>query len=68
MAYEFTFTPRFQKNIKGLTVQEKKQLKNKLELPGAESFPPVAAHQADSGHHRPVRVQRQHGHPHYLVL
>lgn len=27
MAYEFTFTPRFQKHFKGLTVQEKKQLK-----------------------------------------
>ena len=33
MAYEFTFTPRFQKHFKGLTAQEKKQLKNKLELP-----------------------------------
>ena len=32
MAYEFTFTPRFQKHFKGLTVQEKQQLKNKLEL------------------------------------
>ncbi len=32
MAYEFTFTPRFQKHFKGLTIQEKKQLKNKLEL------------------------------------
>lgn len=32
MAYEFTFTPRFQKHFKGLTAQEKKQLKNKLEL------------------------------------
>ena len=28
MAYEFTFTPRFQKHFKGLTAQEKKQLKN----------------------------------------
>ena len=28
MAYEFTFTPRFQKHFKDLTVQEKKQLKN----------------------------------------
>jgi hypothetical protein len=27
MAYEFTFTPRFQKHFKGLTAQEKKQLK-----------------------------------------
>ena len=68
MAYEFTFTPRFQKHFTELASQEKKQLKNKLGTPGAESFPPVAAHQADSGHHRPVRVQRQHGHPHYLVL
>ena len=32
MAYEFTFTPRFQKHFKGLTAQEKKQLKNRLEL------------------------------------
>ena len=32
MAYEFTFTPRFQKHFKGLAAQEKKQLKNKLEL------------------------------------
>lgn len=32
MAYEFTFTPRFQKHFKGLTAQEKKQLKSKLEL------------------------------------
>ncbi len=32
MAYEFTFTPRFQKHFKGLTAQEKKQLKNKPEL------------------------------------
>ena len=32
MSYEFTFTPRFQKHFKGLAAQEKKQLKNKLEL------------------------------------
>lgn len=32
MAYEFTFTPRFQKHFKDLTVQEKKQLKNKLQI------------------------------------
>lgn len=32
MAYELTFTPRFQKHSKCLTAQEKKQLKNKLEL------------------------------------
>lgn len=32
MAYEFTFTPRFQKHFKGLTALEKKHLKNKLEL------------------------------------
>lgn len=31
-AYEFTFTPRFQKHFKDLTAQEKKQLKNKLKL------------------------------------
>ena len=27
MAYELTFTPRFQKHFKGLNAQEKKQLK-----------------------------------------
>ena len=32
MAYQFTFTSRFQKHFKSLTSQEKKQLKNKLEL------------------------------------
>ena len=32
MAYEFTFTPRFQKHFKVLTTLEKKQLKNKLQL------------------------------------
>lgn len=32
MAYEFTFTSRFQKHFKDLTAQEKRQLKNKLEL------------------------------------
>lgn len=32
MAYEFTFTPRFQKHFKKLTAQEKNQLKLKLEL------------------------------------
>ena len=32
MAYEFTFTPRFQKHFKNLNTQEKKKLKNKLEI------------------------------------
>lgn len=32
MAHEITFTPRFQKHFRELTAQEKKQLKNKLEL------------------------------------
>ena len=32
MAFEFTFTARFQKNCKKLTEQEKKQLKKKLIL------------------------------------
>lgn len=30
MAYAFTFTPRFQKHFKALTVQEKKQVKARL--------------------------------------
>lgn len=32
MAYQFTYTRRFQKHFKTLTVQEKKQLMNKLKL------------------------------------
>jgi len=32
MAYQFTFTKRFSKHFKDLTVQERKQLKNKLQL------------------------------------
>ena len=32
MAFQFTFTRRFQKHFKSLTEQEKKQLMNKLEL------------------------------------
>ena len=32
MAYQFTYTPRFQKHYKILTAQEKKQLARKLEL------------------------------------
>ena len=32
MSYHFTFTKRFQKHFKELTVQEKKQLQNKLQL------------------------------------
>ncbi len=32
MAYQFTFTSRFQKHFKALSVQEKNQLMKKLEL------------------------------------
>lgn len=32
MAYQFTFTNRFQKHFKTLTAQEKKQIMKKLEL------------------------------------
>ena len=32
MAYEFTFTPRFQKHFRNLTAREKNQLKLKLKL------------------------------------
>jgi len=32
MAYQFTFTQRFQKHYKALTAQEKKQLMRKLKL------------------------------------
>ena len=32
MAYQFTFTDRFQKHFNSLTDKEKKQLKNKLTL------------------------------------
>ena len=61
MAYEFTFTPRFQKHFKGLAAQEKKQLKNKLELLAENPSHP-------SLRTKRIQVQRQHGHPHYLVL
>lgn len=40
MAYAFTFTPRFQKHFKNLSVQEKKQLKNKLQLLAENPFHP----------------------------
>jgi len=32
MAFQFTFTPRFQKHYEALSMREKKQLKAKLEL------------------------------------
>lgn len=32
IAYQFTFTKRFQKHFKNLTAQEKKQFQNKLQL------------------------------------
>ena len=32
MTYQFTFTRRFEKHYKNLTVQEKRQLQNKLTL------------------------------------
>ena len=32
MAYQITYTDRFQKHYKSLTTQEKKQLQNKLQL------------------------------------
>ena len=32
MAYQITFTNRFEKHFKDLTAQEKKQLQNKLRL------------------------------------
>ena len=46
MAYTFTFTPRFQKHFKSLTVQEKKQLKNKLQI-----FLSAVSTWVDVGHH-----------------
>ena len=32
MAFQLTFTPRFEKHFKALTAQEKKQVQNKLRL------------------------------------
>lgn len=32
MAFQLTLTPRFEKNFKALTAQEKKQVQNKLRL------------------------------------
>lgn len=40
MAYEFLFTPQFQKHLKKLSVQEKKQLANKLLLFAENPFHP----------------------------
>lgn len=40
MAYTFTFTPRFQKHFKELTIQEKKQLKSKMELLAENPYHP----------------------------
>ena len=38
MAYEFTYTPRFQKHFKSLSKIEKEQVKNKLELLSKNPF------------------------------
>ena len=54
MAFEFTFTPRFQKSFKKLTDQEKKQLKKKLLLLAENPSPPFSAYQAHPGNRRPV--------------
>lgn len=40
MAYKLTFTPQFQKHLKRLSLQEKKQLKNKLSLLAENPFHP----------------------------
>lgn len=40
MAYQFTFTKRFQKRFKDLSAQEKKQLQNKLQLLAENPMPP----------------------------
>ena len=40
MAYELTFMPRFQKHMKKLSIQEKKQLKSKLSLLMENPFHP----------------------------
>ena len=68
MAYQFTFTRRFQKHCQALTTQEKKQLMNKLELLAENPVHPPLAAQAHPMYGGFVRVQRQHGFSHYLVL
>lgn len=40
MGYTLTFTPRFQKHFKKLTAQEKKILKNKLEILAQDPYHP----------------------------
>lgn len=40
MAYKFTYTSRFQKHFKGLSAQEKRQLKNKLDMLADNPFHP----------------------------
>lgn len=68
MAYQFTFTRRFQKHFQDLTALEKKQLRNKLELLAENPFIPLFANQAHSRHKGFIRMQRQHGYSHHLVL
>lgn len=40
MAFQYTFTPRFEKHYKSLTANEKKQLRSKLELLSENPFHP----------------------------
>lgn len=40
MAYKITYTKRFEKHLKGLTQQEKKQIKNKVEILAENPFHP----------------------------
>ena len=46
----------------------KETAKKQTGTPGKKTNSPISAHQADSRCHRPVRMQCQHGYPHYLVL
>ena len=46
MAFQLTLTPRFEKNFKALTAQEKKQVQNKLRLLAENPLHPSCASNA----------------------
>ena len=52
MAYQITFTKRFEKHFKDLNTKEKKQLQNKLLLLAENPMHPL--YQTHPGHKRPV--------------
>ena len=52
MAYQFTFTKRFQKHFKNLTAQEKKAASQQIAAFIRKSHAPIPSHKAYSGDQR----------------